>query len=207
MKEIVRLAVFLGFLGLGARVACAGPASQRQRVNALLIYVLCMSSIAGLAQRDLWPFAAYRIFYHAFFVGHVFERTTLRLVGPLERECEPDPRFPAPLTLPVLLEWLDRTYPRLPEPGQEEVMKFLLTRARETGEAAVAPRRPAIARLLTAVAPPVHWALYARSSPDDFLRCVPYTGLRLYHDEWRLGDTLQDSRRVTRHLVSEYRSP
>jgi hypothetical protein len=207
MKELVRLGVFLVFLGLGLRVALAGPDVRRKRVNALLIYVLCVSGVAGLTQRDSWPFAAYRIFYHTFFAGHVSERLTLRVVDRAGHECETAPHFPSPVTLPVLLEWLERTYPSLSEPQQQQVIRFLFVRAQEAEERAASSQNSAILRGLHWLAPPTHWALYARPSPDDFLRCVPYGGLRLYRDVWQLSDTLQDSQRVARHLVSEYRTP
>src|SRR5262245_32894931 len=60
MKELVRLGVFLLFLGLGARVALARPPVRKRWVNLLLGYVLCVSTIVGVTQRDVWPFSAYR---------------------------------------------------------------------------------------------------------------------------------------------------
>jgi hypothetical protein len=206
MKELLRLGVFLLFLGLSVRVVLAGPLVRRKRVNALLIYVLCVSGAAGLMQRDSWPFAAYRIFYHSFPAGHVFERLTLRVVDAAGHECEADPYFASPVTLLNLLEWLERTYPRLDEPQQQRVMAFLFARARKAGERAASRRDPAV-HVLDWLAPPTHWALYARSSPDDFLRCIPPKGLRLYRVVWRPSEAILDSRRVARHLLAEYRPP
>jgi hypothetical protein len=207
MKELLRLGVFLLFLGFAVRVAVARPLVRRARVNALLLYVLCVTAAAGLTQRDSWPFAAQRIFYHSFPAGHVFQRWTLQVVDAAGRECEVDSHFASPVTLMVLLEWLERDYPQLSEPQQQRVMRFLFVRAREAGERAAHGRDPAVTRVLDSLAPPAHWALYTLYASDDFRRCVPYAGLRLYRDVWRPSERFLDSRRVARDLVAEYRLP
>jgi hypothetical protein len=207
MKELLRLGVFLLFLGLGVRVALADAPVRRQRVNALLIYILCVSAAAGLLQRDTWPFAAYRIFYHSFSPGHVTEILTLRVIASAGAECEVAPRFTSPVSLPVVLDWLDRTYPRLSEAQQQRAMAFLFDRARESADRAAQRQDSALARALGWLVPPPHWALYSAPSPDDFRRCVPPTGIRLYHNAWRARERLQGSEGVTRHLVAEYQLP
>jgi hypothetical protein len=207
MRELLRLTVFLVFLALSIRVAFARSPARRTRVNTLLLYLLCISGAAGLLQRDSWPFAAQRIFYHQFSSGHVFERWTLQVIDQVGRECEPDPHFAAPVTLMVLLEWLEHTYPRLSELQQQQVMSFLFARTREAAERAGRRPEPVMSRALYALAPPAHWALYTLYASDDFRRCVPYGGLRLYRDTWRPSERFRDRRRVDRHLVSEYRSP
>jgi hypothetical protein len=206
MKELVRLSVFLGFLVLGARVALAEPRALRSRVNLLLGYVLCVSAAVGVAQRDVWPFSAYRIFYDSKPAGYVFERLTLRVVGVGGGECEVDPGFGSPVTLPTLQVWFERTYPQLSAPERERAMAFLLARLRDAAARTMPGRDAGVGRVLGWLAAPPHWGLYAVSTSDDFLRCVPYVGLRLYRDEWRPSETFLDARRVARHLISEYRS-
>jgi hypothetical protein len=207
MRDLLRLSVFLGFLLLALRVALAGPAVRRSRVNALLIYVLCVSSAVGFLQRDSWPFAANRIFYHSFAAGHVFERYTLQIIDREGRECDPDPHFTSPVTLITLLEWLEHSYPALSEPEQQEVMQFLFDRARRAGDRTAAGGDPLIARMIGSLAPPSHWALYTLTIPKDLVHCMPYGGLRLYRDTWRPSERFVDPRRVERQLISEYRSP
>ena len=207
MKELVRLSVFLGFLVLGARVALAQPRALRSRVNLLLGYVLCVSAAVGVAQRDVWPFSAYRIFYDSKPAGYVFERLTLRVVGVGGGECEVDPGFASPVTLPTLQAWFERAYPPLSVLERERAMAFLLARLRDAADRAMRSRDGGAARRLGWLAAPPHWSLYAVSSSDDFLRCVPYARLRLYRDEWRPSETFRDPSRTARHLISEYRSP
>jgi hypothetical protein len=207
MRDLVRLSVFLAFLGLGLRVALASAPMRRSRVNALLVYVLCVSSAAGFLQRDSWPFAANRIFYHSFAARHVFERFTLQMIDREGRDCDPDPHFASPVTLMTVLEWLEHAYPALSESEQQEVMRFLFDRARRAGDRTAAGGDPLIARMLGSLAPPSHWALYTLTIPKDLVRCMPYGGLRLYQDTWRPRERFVDPRRVERRLITEYRAP
>ncbi len=62
MVDLLRLAAFAVFLVLGFRIAWVrAPERRRTAVNLLLLYVLGLSGVVVLSQRDAWPFSVYSI--------------------------------------------------------------------------------------------------------------------------------------------------
>ena len=63
MRDLIRLGVFGGFVGLGVLVALAswrsGSPWSRRASNVFLTYTLIVSFGAGILQRDFWPFSTW----------------------------------------------------------------------------------------------------------------------------------------------------
>lgn len=208
MTHVIRFGSFLIFVGLALRVAVsAAPEGRRRRVNALLVYFLVVSGVAGFAQKDDWPFSPYRIFHDYKPRGYLASKVAVKVFDVSGRECDVDPRFASPVVLPNLGEWFERTYPRLTPDEQGHAMAFLFAKAREAGQRLALQQDARHAPGLMWLAAPPHWGLYALSSAGDFARCLPYAGLRVYRETWRPREKFQDPTRVSRELVSDYRTP
>lgn len=208
MTHVIRFGSFLVFVGLAVSVALsAAPERRRRWVNALLVYFLVLSGAAGFAQKDDWPFSPYRIFHDYKPPGHLAYKVTVKVFDVSGRECDVDPRFASPLVLPNLGVWFERTYPRLSQAEQGRAMAFLLEKARAAGEQHALRYDAKHASVLTWLAAPPHWGLYALSSAGDFARCLPYAGLRVYRETWQPSEKFRDPVRVSRELLSDHRAP
>src|SRR5207237_1027073 len=57
--QLVRLAIFAGFILLGLRISIVRVEGRRRAINALLVYVLLVQAALIVAQNEAWPFAMY----------------------------------------------------------------------------------------------------------------------------------------------------
>ena len=129
MVELLRLATFLVFVALGLRVRRASDAARRAAVSHLVVYVLVLSALAGVLQRDDWPFTS-----HTIAVGRARADSRVcqtRFFG-LDSSGELwhlDPYTFTPVYDSILQYWVEQALPRLDEAQRARVLSFLLARA------------------------------------------------------------------------------
>jgi hypothetical protein len=200
MADLVRLASFLAFLGLGLRVMRLGQGPARRRaIHRLLAYVVVLSGAAGILQWDDWPFTS-----HTIAVGRARPdsrvcATMLYGVDADAREWRLDPYTFTPVYDSILQYWLEQGLPRLDEPQRRRALSFLLERAEESRRRLAAGRALGHERVLGPLGAP-YWLLLPRSraaSPS------PYSGLRAYSSCWTVAEGPGLS--TARQLTVEYR--
>jgi hypothetical protein len=200
MLELLRLASFLVFLGLGFAVARAGPGAARRRaVQRLLVCVLVLELAAGVSQVDDWPFTS-----HTIAVGRARADSRVcitDLVGLDEtgHEWRLDPYTFTPVYHSILQYWLEQGLGRLTPAQRSRVLAFLLERADESRRRLASGRALGPQRLLGRAGAP-YWLLLPRS-PD--VPASPYAGLRAYSSCWRVDGGREHP--VSRLLLAEYR--
>lgn len=208
MLNLLGALVFAGFLGALALVHVARANARRRRTaaSAFIVYSLCASFAAGLAQRDLWPFARWPMAAgRASAAG-----TNTRMVGVDAggREWPIDYRAWQPLGFDELNPWMHRTFPLLDAAARDRVARYLLgvaERARRRSRAG--GRVGEFDRILGPLAAPyfdLHprtWSPGAGAPPEVFER------LRVYRERWDHEERRRDPRSVTRVLIHEYPRP
>jgi hypothetical protein len=200
MADLVRLASFLAFLGLGFRVMRFGLGPARRRaVHRLLAYVVLLNGAAGVLQWDDWPFTS-----HTIAVGRARpdSRACTTLLYGLDadgREWRLDPYTFTPVYDSILQYWLEQGLPRLSGPQRQRALSFLLGRAEESRRRLIAGRALGHERLLGPLGAP-YWLLLPRSlaAPSS-----PYSGLRAYSSCWTVAEGPGLS--TARQLTMEYR--
>jgi hypothetical protein len=207
--NILGALAFVGFLGLLARVhlaAGAGPRRRRAAVQAFLLYGVAASAAAGLAQRDLWPFARWPM--AAGLASARGENTRLLAVDQHGVEWVIDSRAWQPLGFDELNPWMHRTFPRLGPSDRDLVARHLLEvaegarqRARAGGDVGYFGRH-----LGPLAAPyfdlhPRTWSSGPGTPPETFRR------LRVYRESWDHEERRRDPGRTTRVLIHEYPRP
>jgi hypothetical protein len=174
--QSVYAAVFVVFVAIGVRVrTTAEPVARRRWTVRLIAYVTGVSLLAGLTQKDAWPFTS-----HTIAVGRARPDAPVCLmelagVDGSGQEWRLDPYSWMPLYESVLLYWLERNLSRLTAAERDEALAFLLERAdaargRLASGHAIGPQR-----VLGPLGAP-YWLLLPRpaASPE------PYRGLDVY---------------------------
>jgi hypothetical protein len=207
MLNAVGAVGFVGFLLAVMAVAAAErlrPAWRPTAVNALLLYTMAVSSAAGLAQRDAWPFAKWPM--AGGLADAEAENTRLVAVDAAGAEHSIDYRAWQPLGFDELNPWMHRTFPRLSPAEQQRVAAFLLAVAEGSRQRAAAGRGVGyFHRYLGPLAAPnfdLHPESWRAGAPP-----VPFRGLRVYRERWNQERRRRDPAQVERRLAYEYAQP
>jgi hypothetical protein len=205
--DLLRLGCFVVFVALGLLAARrSGRSEARPRVDALIFYILTVTTVVGLVQQESWPFTTWSL------VSGTPARhmTSLEVEGldAAGRGYVIDLRVVQPLSPEELASWLKANERRLGRRGEESLGRFLLERAEEGRRRLLDHRRVA----------PNQWLLGPADAPYHFhdaktwtsaaqVPTSPFTGLRAWFLEWDIDERYGDDRRVTRRLLFEYRRP
>lgn len=127
---LVRLAAFTLFVLLGASVVlAAGTRFARISERAFIAITAALMLVAGLGNRDLWPFSSYPIFPESSARYREAVWYEVRAVDARGLEHAVAPRAWAPLTPFVIEKWIERTFfPRLDDAARARAARFLLVR-------------------------------------------------------------------------------
>jgi hypothetical protein len=193
-------AVFAVFLALGVRVRMApDPLARRRRTVRLIAYVAGVSLLAGLTQKDAWPFTS-----HTIAVGRARADAPVCLielsgVDAGGREWGLDPYSWMPVYESVLHYWLQRNLSRLAPPERDAVLSFLLARAEASRERLSTGRAIGPQRWLGPLGAP-YWLLLPRpaASPERL------TALRVYQACWVPRERYADPLKRRRRLLAEH---
>lgn len=208
--EWARLAVFLGFVALGLRVAlsarrAADGRPDRGTVDLLLVYVLVVSLLVGFTQKESWPFANWPLIHHLS-PRRVTGVLAIEALDALGQSYVVDSRVWQPLAPEELMSWMQNRFRDLPPPAQERVARTLLEKA-EMARQRVRRGLPVGTDgwLLGPLAAPHHFRPgQAWRSPVD-VPATPFAGIRVVELEWDVEERLADWSRVTRRPVYELR--
>ena len=193
-------ALFAGFVALGVCVrASSDPPRRRFWILRLIAYVAGVSLLAGITQRDAWPFTS-----HTIAVGRARPDAQVCLaelagVDRAGREWQLDPYSWMPVYESVLQYWLERNLDGLSAAEREAALSFLLRRAEAArahlaaGEA-IGPRR-----WLGPVGAPYWLLLPSRPASPEKL-----AGLRVYSSCWVPRERYANPRKITRRLRAEH---
>jgi hypothetical protein len=184
LLDVVAGLAFLAFLVLAAALARSEADEVRhgRRVGALAALVALLGGVAGLSQRDLWPFSRWN--YAAGLAAPRVATVRLVAVDAAGAEHRIDPRAFEPLPFDELRGWLLREWPRLDAAARDRVAAHLLERA-EAARARVAAGGPAgvSGRVLGPLAAP-SFVLHPREWSASAVPAGPLAGLRLYRESW-----------------------
>lgn len=180
MPELARLASFLLFLGLGARLRGLHGHERRRAIHWLLAYAVALALAAGLTQVDDWPFTSHTIAVGRPRADSRICATEFYGVDAAGREWRLDPYAWTPVYDSILQFWVEQRLPRLPPVQRTRAQAFLLERA-ERSRARLAAGRPlGPERLLGPVGAP-YWLLLPRRPQAP---AAPFAALRAYAGCW-----------------------
>jgi hypothetical protein len=121
---LVRLAAFAVFLLLGV-VMLIAPRTQRIFIG----YFIVLTLVAGLGNRDLWPFSSYPYISESSARHREAVWYEVRAVDSSGREHRVDARAWSPLSAHVIEKWIERTFmAHLDGAGRQRAARFLLAR-------------------------------------------------------------------------------
>lgn len=198
--QLVLAAVFVAFLALGVRVRLASdPRVRRRRVVHLVAYVAGAHLLAGLTQKDAWPFTS-----HTIAVGRARAEAPVCLVelagvDAYGEEWRLDPYSWMPLYESVLHYWLERNLSRLTDEERRTALAFLLDRAEAARERLSEGRAIGPQRWLGPLGAP-YWLLLPRPAPPP----QTLSGLRVYQACWVPRERYTDALRVRRRVLAEH---
>ena len=167
--SLLRLAAFGLFLVLGAGMLIAGRTRfARAAERTFIAYFIALTLVAGLGNRDLWPFSSYPIISESSERYREAVWYEVRAVDANGREHRLDARVWSPLSEHVIEKWIERTFvARLDDAGRQRAARFLLTRINSKS----------LCGTDTPVCAP-HWLLAQRG---ERVRAV---GLRIYRKDF-----------------------
>lgn len=222
--EILRLVLFLGFVGLGLRLVWlqrAGRPSDRA-VLALIIYAVVVSCAVGFTQVEAWPFTTWALVHNISqprMLDWIVEGVDAKGIG-----YRLDPRFIEPLPYEDFDSWLKLGFMRIGltdeevrswqsrpgkppmRTGQRRVAELLISRANEARLRFLRGETPGRnARILGRFVAPYHFdrpPLW-RSARD--VPVTPFVGLRISQIEWDVEGRYRDPSRFERRLIFDYR--
>jgi hypothetical protein len=200
MGEAARLASFLVFVALGARVAAGGPARPRA-LQVFLAYACALALGVGLSQRDAWPFSSYPI--AAGLAGGGERQTWIELCGvdDLGHEWTVDPRAWSPLAHQTVQLWFVRSWAHLSVQERREAGRFLLGRAEAARARLASGASVGRERVLGPLAAPDWSLLHGVHAP---VPATPLRSLRIYEHAWVPREAYHDPALRQRTLVAEF---
>jgi hypothetical protein len=201
--DVCRLGVFVVFVVLGLFVARgASRPGGRRRVDALLAYVLAVTGLVGLVQKESWPFTQW-----ALVSGLGPSRIRSLHVDALDatgRAYPVDLRVVQPLSPEELASWLYAYRSRLGSAGEQALARFLLERAEQGRQRLLRGERVAPNQwLLGPLAAPYHFRDARTWSSADQVPRTPFVGLEAYFVEWDVEERLRDPGRTSRSPLFE----
>lgn len=201
--DLLKLGVFVLFVALA--VAAGGRRTSTRRVDAFVAFVLAASILAGVLQKESWPFTNWALVHHLSpkRFENVLELEALDTDG---RSWPLDARALQPLALEELRSWLTPRLDVLTAPQRDALGSWLLLRAEAARQRALAGKSVGSnERWLGPLAAPYH---FTRPRRWDDLASVPdrrFVALRVYADSWDVEVRHQDPDRHERRLAWEYR--
>jgi hypothetical protein len=190
VPQLARLASFLLFLALGARVALSKGPAKRRAVALFAGYLIAINSAAGITQIDNWPFTNNTLAVGRMRDDHPLTWMAFRGVDPEGREWPLDPQSFTPVFDSILQYWLDSRYPLLDEAGRRASARFLVARANETRARLAAGRRIGFDRLLGPLACGYWWRLPRVKEASE----KAYGSIRVYRLEYTLPEIVEHGR-------------
>ena len=169
-----------------------------------LLFVLSVSTVVGLVQRESWPFTTWALIHNA-----SPDRMNSWLIQGLDangRAYPIDPRVLQPLAPEDFGAWMSVRLGQLPASGQERVARFVLDRAEEGRMRLLKGER--VGRnewLFGPVTAPSHFHQPRFWRTIDDVPATPFTGFRLWRLEWNLEARFRDEENVSRTLFLEIR--
>jgi hypothetical protein len=201
--QLVRLAMFAGFVALGFVVLLTHePARRRRAINFFLVYTLLAHLAILLPQNDAWPFTMYPMM-----ATDATPRSILHsgvfftLVDETGREWRVDALAWSPLFPQAIMGWFEVSWPNAGGAERRDVLRFLLTRAerarrhRQNGDHFFGNRR-----ILGPLAAPDTNLWGAATQP-----ATPFRALRVYRVTWIPTALAHEGRIASRTLMDEYR--
>ena len=198
--QYVYAAAFAGFLALGVRVRTASdPAARRRWIVRLIAYVAGVHLLAGITQRDAWPFTS-----HTIAVGRARADARVCLielagVDDAGEEWRLDPYSWMPMYESVLHYWLERNVERLTDADRDAALAHLLARAEAARERLAEGHAIGPQKWLGPLGAP-YWLLLPRPTPSP----ERLTGLRVYQACWVPRERYADPLRIRRRVVAEH---
>lgn len=206
--DLVAVAGFVALVVLGLWVAVRtvpSPADDRppRALHALLSVALLMTALAGATQRELWPFATWKLMAHV----TAADVSTVALVCADEsgRSFAIDHRAWSPLTEEELSAWIGGPFLRLDASRQDSARRFLLRRAEEARLRARGGENPAArASPLGRFAAASHLLHPARWSTVESTAASPCAALRLVTRSWNVVERAGGDASVRESLIWQY---
>ena len=210
MRDLVALTGFLALVLIGLWTALRTPSPAlasppTAAVRWLVLIAVGMTLLAGAAQRELWPFANWRLMPG---LSPADVRiTALVCADSSGRNMPVDHRAWAPLTEEELLSWLGGPFTRLDRPQRDSAAAALLRQAESARTRARvglgADARPSILGPLAASSHLRHPKRWTGPGDTPANSCV---ALRLLERRWNV-DSLAARRDTVREITLwEYRS-
>jgi hypothetical protein len=201
--DLAKLGVFVLFVALA--VAAGGRRTSGRRIDVFVAFVLATSLLAGLLQKESWPFTNWALVHHL--APTRFENVLeLEAVDADGRSWPLDARALQPLSLEELRSWLTPRLDTLSDGERAALGSWLLARAEQARQRARDGRRVGSnERWLGPLAAPYH---FTRPRPWDDPAAVPdrpLVALRVYADSWDVEARLHAPGRRERRLAWEYR--
>jgi hypothetical protein len=220
--DLGRLTALLVFIVLGLRVVWYRKRhlAERRPAAVFVTYCVVVSSVAGFAQIEAWPFTTWALVHHL----SVTEINVWRLYGVdgNGRAYPIDTRFVEPLPYEDFDTWLRLHFLQLDRPNlttlrgldprdvtarQRPVAAFLLGRAesarvrfRQTGRAGTNTG------ILGPLAAPYHFVRPAQWKSLADVPDTPFVRFQIWQEQWRIEDRLRDESKVERRLIFDYAS-
>ena len=208
MAHLISALCFVGFVVTGLAVVYSERATAHTRrvcLSVFLLYCLGASFGAGLTQRNFWPFAHWPLVSGMLPSTMSFPR--LRAVDSAGGEHAIDSRAWQPLSSAELHAWIKADFARLDQDAQDQVGQYLLRLAEPARARALAGAGVGyLDRWLGPLTAPffhLYAAVWSRHTPPS----VPFSGLRIYEEQWRWQGHLQGLDIASQRLVYEYRQP
>lgn len=198
--ELLRLMTFLMFLLLGIAVARERGSRRRRLINRFLVYVMGVSAFAGFSQIDDWPFSQYTLAAYLAQTSRAVCQTDFVGADARGAEFPVDPMAWSPVYSSALQYWFEMRYKSLSRPQQDEIMRFLLTKAEASRQRARQGKWLGFERHLGPMACGYWWLLprATRFGP------TPYVALRAYQSCCVPDELLRDPAARHRALVAEW---
>src|SRR5262245_31120099 len=199
MTELLRLGSFAAFLVLGLRVRSRRGEARRRAVQLLIGYVVGLSLLVGLTQRDDWPFTSHTIAVGRARADSPICQTQLVGVDAGGAEWRLDPYSFTPVYDSILQYWVEQGLPRLGEAERAQALSLLLARAEASRRRLAAGQALGPQRLLGAAGAP-YWLLLPRRPS---VPAQPYRALRGYTGCWTPDDAAHMGR-LDHHLSFQW---
>lgn len=209
MRDLLALTGFVALvlIGLGAMrrtPSTAVPSAPSGAVRWFIIFAVGMSALAGASQRELWPFANWRLMPGV--TAADVRITALVCADSSGRNVPVDHRAWAPLTEEELLSWLRGPFTRL-EPSARDAAAAALLRMAESARGRAhagleVDEHPSILGPLAAsshLRHPDRW-----TGPGD-TPAAPCAALRLVERRWNVDSLAADRDSVREITLWEYR--
>jgi hypothetical protein len=205
---------FLGFAlltGLMAlRLRRSGEGEARRLRSVLILYVVAVTGLAAVSQRELWPFSSWRLMAVEApnVIGEDTERVRLALRTAAGREYAVDHRAVEPLDFGELRGWF-RQLAGVASPAELEPLgRFLLARANASRLQVLEGGTPGtFDRVLGPLTAPKHTVYPSVWRSAAAVPTEPFVELLVYREAWSVEGRGGGGAAVTLEPLYRYRTP